>query len=134
MKEQLPGANINQIQKKYAPNRYFNHLVNPSFQGVNKLFVLSFENKDDRTSHSTYYLQKVEIKDYMLWLTVKTFLIIQINRELKTYENIGKIATGKGDDYTTCSLLDYSYFLKNCKMIAVDLSKQQVLDANPRAN
>ena len=57
-----------------------------------------------------------------------------INRELKTYENIGKIATGKGDDYTTCSLLDYSYFLKNCKMIAVDLSKQQVLDANPRAN
>ena len=134
MKEQLPGANINQIQKKYAPNRYFNHLVNPSFQGVNKLFVLSFENKDDRTSHSTYYLPKVEIKDYMLWLTVKTFLIIQINRELKTYENIGKIATGKGDDYTTCSLLDYSYFLKNCKMIAVDLSKQQVLDANPRAN
>ena len=100
MKEQLPGANINQIQKNYAPNRYFNHLVNPSFQGVNKLFVLSFENKDDRTSHSTYYLPKVEIKDYMLWLTVKTFLIIQINRELKTYENIGKIATGKGDDYT----------------------------------
>ena len=120
--------------KTHAQNRYLNHLVNPNFRGLNRPFVLSFENEDDRTSHSTYYLPKVEIKDYMLWLTVKTFLIIQINRELKTYENIGKIATGKGDDYTTCSLLDYSYFLKNCKMIAVDLSKQQVLDANPRAN
>ena len=49
--------------KTYAQNRYLNHLVNPSFQGVNKLFVLSFENENDRTLHSTYYLPKVEIKD-----------------------------------------------------------------------
>ena len=48
--------------KTYAQNRYLNHLVNPSFQGVNRLFVLSFENEDDRISHSTYYLPKVEIK------------------------------------------------------------------------
>ena len=48
--------------KAYAQNRYLNHLVNPSFQGVNRLFVLSFENEDDRISHSTYYLPKVEIK------------------------------------------------------------------------
>ena len=39
--------------KTYAQNRYLNHLVNPSFQGVNRLFVLSFENEGDRTSHST---------------------------------------------------------------------------------
>ena len=50
--------------KTFAQNRYLNHLINPSFQGVNRLFVLSFENEDDRTSHSTYYLPKVEIKDY----------------------------------------------------------------------
>ena len=50
----------------------------------------------------------------------------------KTYENIRKIATGKGDDYTTGCLLDYPYFKDNYKMIAIDLSKQQVLDANPR--
>ena len=49
-----------------------------------------------------------------------------------TYENIRKIATGQGDDYTTGCLLDYSYFMDAYKMIAVDLSKQQVLDANPR--
>ena len=56
-----------------------------------------------------------------------------INSDLKTYENIVKIATGQGDDYTTGCLLDYSYFKDYYKMIAIDLSKQQVLDADPRA-
>ena len=50
-----------------------------------------------------------------------------------TYENIRKIATGQGDDYTTGCLLDYAYFKNYCKMIAIDLSKQQALDADPRA-
>ena len=50
-----------------------------------------------------------------------------------TYENIRKIATDKRDDYTTGCLLDYSYFAHTYKMIAVDLSKQQALDADPRA-
>ena len=50
-----------------------------------------------------------------------------------TYENIRKIATGQGDDYTTSCLLDYSYFADTYKMITVDLSKQQALDADPRA-
>ena len=45
--------------KTFAQNRYLNYLINPSFQGVNRLFVLSFENEDDRRSHSTYYLLKV---------------------------------------------------------------------------
>ena len=51
-----------------------------------------------------------------------------------TYENIRKIATGQGHDYTTGCLLDYPYFRDSCKVIAVDLSKQQALDADPRAN
>ena len=51
----------------------------------------------------------------------------------KTYEKIRKIYTGQGDDYTTCCLLDYSYFNENYTMIAIDLSKQQALDADPRA-
>ena len=49
-------------QKRYPQDRYLNHLVDPSFQGVNRLFVLSFENEDDRKSHSEYYLPKVEIR------------------------------------------------------------------------
>ena len=51
--------------KTYEKNRYLNNLVDPSFQGVNKLFVLSFENENDRTSHSTYHLPKVEINIYI---------------------------------------------------------------------
>ena len=50
-----------------------------------------------------------------------------------TYKNIRKIATGRGDDYITGCLLDYSYFNDSYKMIAVDLRKQQALDADPRA-
>ena len=56
-----------------------------------------------------------------------------INNMTKTYENIRKITTGQGDDYMTGCLLDYSYFNENYKMIAIDLSKQQALDADPRA-
>ena len=47
--------------KTFARNRYLNYLIYPSFQGVNRLFVLSYENEDDRSSHSAYYLPKVEI-------------------------------------------------------------------------
>ena len=56
-----------------------------------------------------------------------------INNMTKTYENIRKITTGQGDDYTTGCLLDYSYFNENYKLIAIDLSKQQALDADPWA-
>ena len=55
------------------------------------------------------------------------------NNDFKTYENIRKIATGQGDDCTSGCLLDYPYFKENYKMIAVDLSKQQALDVDPRA-
>ena len=56
-----------------------------------------------------------------------------INSMNKTDKNIRRIATGQGDDYTTGCLLDYSYFKENYKLIAIDLSKQQALDADPRA-
>ena len=95
--------------------------------------MYSFENENDRTSHSTYYLPKVEIKDYNVMIDGKNFFDQPINSDLKTYENIRKIATGQGDDYTTGCLLDYSYFKDHYKMIAKDLSKQQALDLDPRA-
>ena len=60
-------SNWNKYQsgpKTYAQNRYLNQLVDPNFQGVNRLFVLSFENEEDRRSHSNYSLPKVELKDY----------------------------------------------------------------------
>ena len=80
--------------KTYAQYRYLNHLINPSLQGVNRLFVLSFENENDRTSHSTYYLPKVEIKDYNVMIDGRNVFDQPVNSITKTYENIRKIATG----------------------------------------
>ena len=63
----------------------------------------------------------------------KNFFDQAIDSMAKTYENIRKIAIGYRDDYTTGYLLDYTYFEDHYKMIAIDLSKQQVLDADPKA-
>ena len=119
--------------KTFAQNRYLNHLINPSFQGVNRLFVLSFENENDRTSHLIYDLPKVEIKDCNVMIDGRNFFDQPTNSMTKTYENIRKFFIGQRDDYTTGCLLDYSYFKENYKLIAIDLSKQQALDADPRA-
>ena len=62
----------------------------------------------------------------------KKFFNQPINSMTKTYENIRKIATGQGGDYTTGCLLDYPYFKDHYKLIATDLSNQQALDADPR--
>ena len=116
-----------------AQNPNLNHLVEPSFQGVNRRFVLAFENDAKRTSHSNYYLPNVEIKDYNIMINGENLFDQPIKFNKVTYENIRKIATGQGDDYITDCLLDYSYFVDTYKMIAVDLSKQQALDVDPRA-
>ena len=114
-------------------NPNLNYLIEPSFQGVNRLFVLAFENDAQRTSHSNYYLPNVEIKSYNIMINGENFFDQPIKNNRITYENIRKIATGQGDDYTTGLLLDNSYFMDTYKMTAVDLSKQQVLDADSRA-
>ena len=107
-------------------NPNLNYLVEPSFQGLNRFFVLAFENDTQRTSHSGYYLPNVEIKDYNIVINGKNFFDQPIKNNKVTYENIRKIATGQGDEYTTGCLLDYSYFMDTCKMTAVDSSKQQL--------
>ena len=116
-----------------AQNPNLNHLVEPSFQGVNRLFVLAFENDDHRISTKRYNLPTVEIKDYNIMINGKNVFDQPIKNNKITYENIRKIAIGQGDDNTIGCLLDYSYFADTYKMIAVDLSKQQGLDADPRA-
>ena len=115
-----------------AWNPNLNHLVEPSFQGVNRIFVLAFENDVQRTSNKRYYLPNVEIKDYNVEIDGKNFFDQPVKNNKITYENIRKIATGQGDDYTTGCLLDYAYYRDIYKMIATDLSKQQELDADPR--
>ena len=116
-----------------ARNVNLNRLIDTSFQGINRLFVLAFEDDAQRTSNKRYYIPNVEIKDYNVMIDGKNFFDQPIKNNRVTYENIRKIAVGHGDDYATGCLLDYIYFKKYYKMIALDLSKQQALDADLRA-
>ena len=86
-----------------------------------------------KTSHSGYYLPNVEIKNCNVMINGENIFDQPVKNNKVTYENIRKISTGQGDDYTTGCLLDYAYFKDSYKIIAIDLSKQQVLDADPRA-
>ena len=115
-----------------AQNPNLNYLVEPSFQGINRIFVLACENDAQRTNTRRYYLPNVEIKNYVK-INGENVFDQPIKDNKVIYENIRRIATGQGDAYTTGCLLDYPYFKDVCKMIAVDLSKQQALDADPRA-
>ena len=116
-----------------AQNPNVNHLVESSFQGINRLFILVFENDTQRTSAKGYYLSNVEVKNYNFMINGENFFDQPIKSNKVTYGNMRKIAFGQGDDYTTGCLLDYSYFKDSYEVIAVDLSKQQALDTDPRA-
>ena len=77
-------------------NPNLNHLFEPSFQGVNRLFILAFEDDTQRTSHCDYYLP-----NYNVMINGENFFDQPIKNNKVTYESIRKIATGQGDDYTT---------------------------------
>ena len=111
-----------------AETNHLNHLINPTFTKVNRLFVLSFENEEDRTSFSKYYVPKVEIKDFNVLIDGKSFFDVPVKNKEEAYEKIMSIS--KNNDYTTGNLLDYEYFSKHYKLIAIDLSKQIELE-NP---
>ena len=115
-----------------SQNPNLNNLIEPNL-GVNRLFVLAFENDDRRISNKRYYLPNVEIKDYSIMIDGKNVFDQPINSNLKAYENVRKIATDQGDDYRSGCLLDYIYFKSFYKMIAIDLNKQKLLDADPKA-
>ena len=125
---------------KYEPkvkveqqNQYLDFLINSSFQGVNRLFVLSFDHTNGRTRYKRNYPAVVEIKDYDIVIDARNFFDQPVKNNLITYDNIQKIATGQVDVCTTGHLLDYNYFNNYYKMIAIDLSKQQALDTDPKA-
>ena len=109
-------------------NNNLSYLIDPTFTNVNRLFVLSFENEADRTSFSRYYVPKIEIKDFSVLTDGKQFFEIPAKNKEKAYEQI--IEMSKINDYTTDSLLDYEYFSKHYRLIAIDLSKQVELE-NP---
>ena len=109
-------------------NNNLNYLIDPTSIKVNRLLVLLFENEEDRTSFSKYYVPKVEIKDFNVLIDGKSFFDVPVKNKEEAYEKIMSIS--KNNDYTTGNLLDYEYFSKHYKLIAIDLSKQIELE-NP---
>ena len=117
---------------------YIKELLDSSWQGVKRLFVLAYNNTagNDQVfvdSSQKYLLPRVKIDNYNIEIDERNFYDQPINNSIKQYVEVRKISTGQGDNYTTGCLLDYSYFRKYYRLLAADLSKQKALDADSRA-
>ena len=122
-------------------------MLDSSYQGVKILFVLAYDNTavNNQVSVDTFRkhfsrvkivkitLPRVKIENYNIEIDGRNFYDQPINDSIKQYDEIRKISTGQGDDYTTGCLLDFAYFEKNYRLIAADLSKQKALGADSRA-
>ena len=119
-------------EQRYNANNNIRKLIDPSWQGINRLFVLAYLNDPNATanSHRKYFFPRTEMKNYNTEIDGRNFYDQPINDLIKQYNKIRKISTGQGDDYTTGCLLDFAYFKNNCRLIAADLSKQKALDAD----
>ena len=110
--------------------------LDPCFQGVNILFVMTYNRADGqptRNRQRKYYLPRISLNKYNVIIDGRNFYDNPIDSDIEKYRELKKMMIGKGEDYTTGSLLDYNYFDKHYKLVAVDLSKQKELDADPRA-
>ena len=114
--------------------KYIN--LDPSFQGVNRLFVTAYNRVDgqpNRDDQRKYYLPRIDLNKYNVIIDGRNFYDNPVKSDIEKYRELKKVMIGKGEDYTTGSLLDFDYFKKHYKLVAVDLSKQKELDADPRA-
>ena len=107
-------------------------MVDSSYQGVKRLFVLVYDNAN-RITHKRYFLPRIEIKNYNIEIDRRNFYDQPINDLIKQYNKGRKISTGRDDDYTTGCLLDFAYFEKSYRLIAADLTKQKALDPDSTA-
>ena len=111
-----------------AINNNLNILIDPTFTNVNILFVLAYRTADNRQSFSQFYLPNVMVKDFNVIIDKLASFDLPTKTEEEAYEKI--IDISRNNEYTMGNLLDYDYFKKHYKLIAIDLSKQQVLQEN----
>ena len=99
-----------------------NYLIDPTLVKVNRLFALSCEDEDDRISFSKYYTPNVEIKVFNVLIDGESFFDTPIRNEEEPYEKIIKM--GRNNDYTMDNFLNYEYFSKYYKLVAINLSNR----------
>ena len=118
--------------------KYIRELLDSSYQGVKRLFVLAYcntvgNNQISIDSSKNYFLPRIKIETYNIEIDGRNVYDQPINDSIKQYDKIRKISTGQGDDYTTGCFLDFDYFEKNYRLMAADLSKQKALDTDSSA-
>ena len=118
--------------------RHIRERLDASYQGVKRLFVLAYNstagnNQVSIDSFKKYFLLRVKIENYNTEIDGRNFYDQPINDSINQYDEVRKVSTGQGDDYTTGSLLDFAYFEKKYRLMAADLIKQKALDADSRA-
>ena len=116
---------ISSLIKKLSTKQIFRFSTWSNYSSSKQTFAFSFKDADGREGHKQYCLPRVEIKYYNVMIDERNFFDQPIKTDLKPYDNIRKKATGQGHDYTTGCLLDYQYFKKHSKFIAIDLYKQK---------
>ena len=110
--------------------------LDPSFQGVNRLFVMAYNRgngQPTRVGQRKYYLPRIDLEKYNVIIDGRNSYDNPIESDIAKYRELKKVMIGKGEDNTTVSLFNFNYFIKHYKLVAVDLSKQKELDADPRA-
>ena len=127
-------SKIEHVRQEANNTTFKRTLLDVAIPGVNRLFVTAFPNGALRSSHRRYFLPSTNIRDYNILIDGRNFYDHNISDDFKKYEELRKVMTGIGEDYTTGSLLDYDYWKNNYKLISCDLSKQKILDSNPKAN
>ena len=115
----------------------FRYFLESNFIGINRLFVLVYSNRNDdvkRFNAKRYYLTKGIIKNYNVIINGKNIYDQPTDSGIKRCEEIRKLTTGQVEDYTTRFLLGYNYIKNHHILIAVDLSRQKELDADPKSS
>ena len=115
------------------------NLLDPSYQGVNRLFVMSFakntvkRNTGDAESHRRYYLPRIKFKDYNILIDGRNIYYQNINDIMARYNELLNLTTERSEDYTTGCLIDYEYYINDYNIAAINLKQQSILDSDPKA-
>ena len=118
--------------------KYIRELLDSSYQGAKRLFVLAYDNTEGDNqvsiySSKKYFLPRIKIENYNIEINGRNFYDQPIKYSIKQYDEVRKVSAGQGDDYKTVCLLDFASFEKNYRLIAGDLNKQKALDVDPGA-
>ena len=103
--------------------------LDPSFQGVNRLFVMAYNSANDqptRNGQQKYYLPRNDLNKYNVIIDGRNFYDNPIESDIEKYRELKTVMVGKGEDYTTGSLLDFNYFKEQFNKLNLNICLEQI--------